>query len=145
MRSRVRIVALLAMAGLAAGCAASNEPESYTDTVESNFMTACVDANELAGSDGLADGERYCQCLYDTFRTNVPYDVFKTLDDALRDGVNDGTYENRDDLSQVNVRLNDGTSVAYTDIVDSCLPGGEPIRVTTTTGESGDATSTTLG
>ncbi len=96
------ILLLVALAAVLAGCAGSGEPDDYDDVVETNFMEACVEANERGeGEPALPDGdaEDYCGCVYSGYEENIPYEQFKAEDDQLRKDVESGLIEGIEDLS----------------------------------------------
>ncbi len=139
MNRRLQVLlALLAGAGLVAGCASSGEPDDYDDTVADNFARACEDANsDLPDGESSETAAGFCGCVYGFFVDNVDYDFFKDLDNDLEDGVNDDRYQNREDLDGVLVTLRDGvsvddrTTVAFGALIDGCLAGSAPEAIDT--------------
>ncbi len=55
-------------------CAPDNTPASYDDIARSSFMQACTgDAPEYNGTSTTLAGSPYCECAYDVFYENVPF------------------------------------------------------------------------
>lgn len=68
----------LGLAGVAAlglvACAPDNTPTSYDAVAESSFMQSCTgDAPEYEGTTTTLAGSGYCECAYDVFVQNVPF------------------------------------------------------------------------
>jgi len=68
----------LGLAGVAAlglvACAPGNTPTSYDAVAESSFMQSCTgDAPEFDGTTTTLAGTGYCECAYDVFVANVPF------------------------------------------------------------------------
>ena len=59
----------------------SNDPEDYNAEVEANFIETCTDQ----GGDNLRD---VCQCAYNSFEQNIPFDRFQRVDDRLSENPN---------------------------------------------------------
>ena len=139
MNRRGRMLLLVvALAGVAAGCASSGEPDDYDETVAENFATSCEDANsDLPDSESQESPSGFCGCVYDFFVANVEYDTFKDLNDDLEEGVNDDRYNDAGDLDGVLVTLSDGisvddrTTVSFGALIDGCLAGDAPAVVDT--------------
>lgn len=84
MLRRIGWLALLAVL-VGAGCSVpSNAPEGYGDVTRANFVDACV---RSAPSSGDADDEvetvprSVCECRYEWFEANVPFDDEAKADD----------------------------------------------------------------
>ncbi len=82
---RHRLVASVAVAamglGLLAGCAGQSTPDSYSDSVERNFLQGCT---ETAKKDGASfDAVSYCQCAYDELSGDggVEFGEFKEVNE----------------------------------------------------------------
>ena len=50
--------------------------------IEHNFVNSCKESN--SGAPGIDDPAAYCECAYLTLKTQVPFEQFKSWDDALR-------------------------------------------------------------
>ncbi len=71
-RRRAPIFAVIAVAGLLlAGCNQSNEPTAYDDTTQANFLQGCTGES----TDTTVASADYCQCAYQYFVDNVPFDA----------------------------------------------------------------------
>ena len=90
---------LLALAVLA-GCSSPGSVDSYNSDTRENFLVACKTANDRGLSDEEAD--RLCGCWYDAFETNMSFDQFKTAEDRIRQGLDDGTITDADSLRNSN-------------------------------------------
>lgn len=83
MRPRPVLAALALCGLLAAGCTTpSNEPDSYDDTTRANFLEGCTGiVTEGTGADAstssIGEGAdlAVCECQYDWFVQNVPFDA----------------------------------------------------------------------
>jgi hypothetical protein len=78
VRRRSRRSWALALAGVAAlglvACAPDNTPKSYDDVAKSSFMQSCTgDAPEFEGTTTTLAGNAYCECAYQVFYNNVPF------------------------------------------------------------------------
>ena len=63
----------MAALGLVA-CAPDNTPKSYDDVARSSFMQACTgDAPAFDGTTTTLAGNTYCECAYEVFVDNVPF------------------------------------------------------------------------
>ena len=67
--------------GLLAGCAGQSTPDSYSNSVERNFLRGCTDTAE--GDGASFDAARYCQCAYDELSGDdgVDFDEFKQVNE----------------------------------------------------------------
>lgn len=78
--------AVLAL-GLLGGCTGQSTPDSYTDSVERNFLAGCVQIAEVDAEqdpdnpDNVSDPEGYCQCAYDELKENVEFSEFKRVNE----------------------------------------------------------------
>lgn len=77
---RAVLLGVVAVALVLAGCG-SDEPTEYNSEVEQNFIQTCTDQ----GGDDLQD---VCQCAYDAFEENIPFDRFQRVDERLSDDPN---------------------------------------------------------
>ncbi len=77
---RAVVLGVVAVALVLAGCG-SDEPTDYNAEVEENFIQTCTDQ----GGDDLQD---VCQCAYDSFEQNIPFDRFQRVDERLSDDPN---------------------------------------------------------
>lgn len=72
-----------------AGCAGSGEPDDYDDTVQSNFIEACVASGEQNNQQEAAL-QSICECAYAVFSDpddGIAYEDFKSFDDELRNDI----------------------------------------------------------
>lgn len=69
--------AVLAL-GLLGGCTGQSTPDSYTDSVERNFLRGCRDTAE---QDGLSDPDDFCRCAFDELKENVEFSEFKKVNE----------------------------------------------------------------
>jgi hypothetical protein len=74
---RAVVIGSIAFAIVLAGCG-DNAPTDYNAEVEKNFIETCTDQ----GGDDLQD---VCQCAYDSFREEIPFDRFQRVDERLAD------------------------------------------------------------
>jgi hypothetical protein len=79
-----------------AGCAAPGKVKDYNDTVESNFVDKCVEAND--GKDTQARDR--CTCWYGKIKEKYSYEDFKKLDRDLKAAVDDGSLRTSQDLQK---------------------------------------------
>lgn len=70
-------VAIFAVGLVMAGCG-NDSPSEYNAEVEENFIETCTDQ----GGDDLRD---VCQCAYDAFEEQIPFDRFQRVDERLAD------------------------------------------------------------
>ena len=73
---RYVLIGLVATGLVLAGCGES-EPTGYNAEVEQTFVSTCTDRG-----DDLAD---VCQCAYDSFEREIPFDRFQRIDERLAD------------------------------------------------------------
>ena len=122
---RAVIIGLTALALLLAGCSDS-APSEYNAEVEENFIQTCTDQ-------GGEDLEAVCQCAYEKFEEEIPFDRFQRVDERLADDP-DATLP--DDFLNL-----------YTDCVieqGGGAAGTTPVVPTTTTTVDPNATTTTV-
>lgn len=110
-RSAIGVVLVLALFGLAACSAPSNAPADYDALTESNFMDGCTAESPPPETTSLGSGatQKYCQCAYNWFVDNVPYDTanpdvyagatFKSLSSKLGDSPADMPEAIKNDLA----------------------------------------------
>ncbi len=100
---------VLSLVVLATACGNPGNPESYSDQLrdfdgeelsvtEGNYRAGCEAANEEAG---ISNSSAYCECTYEAFADNVPFEIFKEYDKRVKDGVDNGTVTKADDLYEV--------------------------------------------
>ena len=77
---RAVVLGVVAVALVISGCG-KDEPTDYNAEVEQNFIQTCTDQ----GGDDLQD---VCQCAYDAFEENIPFDRFQRVDERLSDDPN---------------------------------------------------------
>lgn len=77
---RAVVLGVMAVALVISGCG-KDEPTDYNAEVERNFIQTCTDQ----GGDDLQD---VCQCAYDSFEQNIPFDRFQRVDQRLSDDPN---------------------------------------------------------
>jgi hypothetical protein len=83
-----RLLALVAVMFLVAGCVASGEPVSWEDQadesgeglVEREFTAACMEANDDLSE---AKSRTFCECVLDGVQAAVTFEVFTELDDFI--------------------------------------------------------------
>ena len=79
MRRRIAFFGcLLALAVVLAGCG-DDKPDDYDAEVEDNFVRDCVEQNSGENAEAV------CQCAYDKFREEIPFDRFSEVDEELQD------------------------------------------------------------
>lgn len=79
MTRRTRLGGALAVAGaLVLGACSSPEPTEYSEDIEENFVSACVDAPE--------GDERLCQCAYESLEAQVPFEEFREIEETVEEG-----------------------------------------------------------
>jgi len=123
---RALVVAVTALALVMAGCS-DDTPSEYNAEVEKNFIETCTDQ----GGDDLAE---VCQCAYDRFEDEIPFDRFQRVDERLAD--------------EPDATLPDDFLNLYTDCVvaeGGGSAGTTPVFPTTTNTADPDATTTTGG
>ena len=74
---RAVVLGVVALALVLSGCG-DDAPSDYNAEVEENFLETCTDQ----GGDDLAD---VCQCAYDSFEAEIPFDRFQRVDERLAD------------------------------------------------------------
>ncbi len=74
---RAVVLGVVAVALAISGCG-KDAPSDYNAEVEKNFIETCTDQ----GGDGLRD---VCQCAYDSFVREIPFDRFQRVDERLAD------------------------------------------------------------
>lgn len=74
---RAVVIGCIVLALVMAGCGDS-APSEYNAEVEKNFIETCTDQ----GGDDLQD---VCQCAYDAFKDEIPFDRFQRVDERLAD------------------------------------------------------------
>lgn len=140
-RSAIGVVLVLALFGLAACSAPSNAPSDYDALTESNFMDGCTAVSPPPDTTSLGTGasQAYCQCAYNWFVDNVPYDTgnpetfdgttFKSLSSKLGDSPAD-----MPEAIQTGLANDCGTSAE---------PKDPPTTTPTTVGAEASQTTTT--
>ena len=81
-------LATIAVAGaMALASCGGDEPTTFNDEVENNFVSSCVDS-ALGGANPPAesDAERVCGCMYDELKARMSFAEFKAADESLREG-----------------------------------------------------------
>jgi len=74
---RAAVLGVVSLALVISGCG-KDEPSDYNAEVEKNFIETCTDE----GGDDLQD---VCQCAYDSFEREIPFDRFQRVDERLAD------------------------------------------------------------
>jgi hypothetical protein len=74
---RAVVLGVVALALVLSGCG-DDEPSDYDAEVEESFLQTCTDQ----GGDDLQD---VCQCAYDSFEREIPFDRFQRVDERLAD------------------------------------------------------------
>lgn len=74
---RAVVLGVVALALVLSGCG-DDAPSDYNAEVEENFLQTCTDQ----GGDDLQD---VCQCAYDSFEREIPFDRFQRVDERLAD------------------------------------------------------------
>jgi hypothetical protein len=123
-RSFAAVAFALGLLALTACKPPSNEPKSYNDVTEANFIEGCtgIVTTGTTGSDGSGGpstsvvttngaSSSVCKCEYDWFVANVPFDQ-KTADSA-------GQGPDKVDFQQLNQQLQDDPTSMPQDIQDS--------------------------
>ncbi len=77
---RAVVLGVLAVALVISGCG-DDTPTEYNAEVEENFIQTCTDQ----GGEDLQD---VCQCAYNAFEENIPFDRFQRVDERLADDPN---------------------------------------------------------
>ncbi|HUP71498.1 MAG TPA: hypothetical protein VM282_00480 [Acidimicrobiales bacterium] len=112
-----RLLSLLAVVVLLAGCSQNLGPKTYNDEVRNNYMENCVKGSTARlGATGAAT---YCECSYGGISApaGIPFDKFKDFEKFLRDNVGDD-INTRKDLDDTN-RFDD-----ILEVLDGCAPVG---------------------
>lgn len=123
-RTVVAIIVALGLGLVVAACS-NDEPTEYNADSEKNFVESCTDQT---------GEEDVCQCAYDGFVRDIPFERFQRIDQRLRD---DPESNLPDDFIDI-----------YTDCVvefGGGAAGTTPAFPTTTTTVDPDATTTTSG
>jgi hypothetical protein len=82
MRRRIAFFAcLLAFASVLAGCG-DDEPDDYNADVEDEYLRLCE------GQSADPEAGAVCQCAYDKFVEEIPFDQFQTFFESLQDDPN---------------------------------------------------------
>jgi hypothetical protein len=101
--TRARLLGLTSLFVLVAACGGVGDPDTYADTdVQDNFARSCEDALERSEVD-LPDD--YCQCTFDAFESEVPFDLFLAFDRRVRDTIAD--IDDPDDLRRAAASVTD--------------------------------------
>ena len=74
---RAAVLGVVSLALVISGCG-KDAPSDYNAEVEKNFIETCTDE----GGDDLQD---VCQCAYDSFEREIPFDRFQRVDERLAD------------------------------------------------------------
>lgn len=74
---RAVLLGVVSLALVISGCG-KDEPSDYNAEVEKNFIETCTDQ----GGDDL---QNVCQCAYDSFEREIPFDRFQRVDERLAD------------------------------------------------------------
>ncbi|MBL8778685.1 MAG: hypothetical protein JNK12_22335 [Acidimicrobiales bacterium] len=74
---RAVVLGVVALALVLSGCG-DDAPSDYNAEVEENFLQTCTDQ----GGDDL---QQVCQCAYDSFEREIPFDRFQRVDERLAD------------------------------------------------------------
>jgi hypothetical protein len=78
--------AVVAVSVALSGCG-GNEPTSFNDEVEHNFVSSCVDsAKNSATPASESDAQRICGCMYNELKQRMTFEEFKAADESLRQG-----------------------------------------------------------
>lgn len=77
---RAVVLGVLAVALVISGCG-DDTPTEYNAEVEENFIQTCTDQ----GGEDLQD---VCQCAYEAFEENIPFERFQRVDERLADDPN---------------------------------------------------------
>jgi hypothetical protein len=66
------------------GCAGQRAPDSYTDSVQKNFIAGCS-TTSVAPETGwsASEAKQYCTCAYNAIKKNVKFSTFKQINDDL--------------------------------------------------------------
>ena len=74
---RAVVLGVVSLALVISGCG-KDEPSDYNAEVEKNFIETCTD-------EGGGDLQDVCQCAYDSFEREIPFDRFQRVDERLAD------------------------------------------------------------
>lgn len=141
-----RFAPLVIGAAAVAGCSVpSNAPDGYDDQVQASFVMGCTgDVPETDGTTTTLASTSSCECAYDVFVAQVPYD-----DDARDDEAYAGypaeapTFRTLDDEADGNAEASNDLPQDVRDAIGACK-GEEtgPLSPTTTEAGTTDDTGT---
>jgi hypothetical protein len=111
--------AIVALVLVLAGCSAPGQTKDYNEQTQSNFVDACRTANEQKK---LTDeqAQTTCDCWYDAVSGDegLSFDRFKQDDEAIREAIDKGEFNNDADFQRVAPSL-------YTIVTEQCqTPAG---------------------
>ncbi|HEX7097330.1 MAG TPA: hypothetical protein VF183_15695 [Acidimicrobiales bacterium] len=118
-RRTAAVSAIACVALVLVGCSRPGAVDNYNDDTAENFRRACVEANDPGLSDEEARAR--CQCWYDAITENMSFEAFERADEAIRQGLEDGSVRNADDL-----RNNQSADVRefYEIVTQNCVETG---------------------
>jgi hypothetical protein len=86
-----------------AGCSTPGGVDEYSDAdfqVRRNFIDACLTAN--SGEDlSDEDAQSFCDCWWRAVEETVPFEQFKKDNEAIKDAIDEGRFNNQDDFETV--------------------------------------------
>jgi hypothetical protein len=97
------LIGALGLILVLAGCSAPGQVKSYNADVQRNFNDACMRANDAKLSD--AQASELCGCWYNQVTTTISFDTFKKMDEAIRDAIDKGEFNNESDFERVAPQL----------------------------------------
>jgi hypothetical protein len=111
-RKQLRRLAPLALVVALAGCSQPGKVTHYNDQTQSNYVDACVAASneqvaDLSHPTTLSpdQAQALCTCWYTEIVTTIPFDTFKSENDAIRNAVDQGRLNTPDDFRSVAPRI----------------------------------------
>ncbi len=66
---------------LLAGCGTQRTPDSYTGSVQRNFLKSC----EAQSKNSLSNPKKTCACSYAQIKKSIPFSRFKRINSDLAD------------------------------------------------------------
>lgn len=127
---RAVVVAVIGLGLVVAGCG-KNAPSDYNDETEQTFIETCTDQ---------AGEQDVCQCAYDSFKREIPFDRFQRVDERLNENPESNLPDDFIDIYTNCVVQFGGGSAGTTPEFPTTTTTADPRASTTVTG---DATATT--
>ncbi len=128
---RAVVVAVIGLGLVVAGCGKS-APSDYNDATEQTFIETCTDQ---------AGEQDVCQCAYDSFKRDIPFDRFQRVDDRLRENPESNLPDDFIDIyTNCVVQFGGGAAGTTPEFPTTTTTAADPGASTTVTG---DATATT--